>query len=128
MPPPPSAADLLAVVDQIERCVMQRGFRQCLFLLGDIDDATALMLLGHARQAVSMRLASEKAASALTRREREVVSLVCAGSGNAAIATQLDMTERTVRAHVESAARKLSCRNRTQLAMLTAGILAFPPI
>ena len=128
MPPPPSATDLLAVVDRMERCIMQRGLNQCLFLLGDIDDGTALVLLGHARQAVIMRMASEKAASALTRREREVVALVCAGDGNAAIAARLDMTERTVRAHVESAARKLSCRNRTQLAMLTAGILAFPPI
>ncbi|MCG9124287.1 LuxR C-terminal-related transcriptional regulator [Laribacter hongkongensis] len=128
MPPPPSAADLLTMVDRMERCIMQRGLHQCLFLLGDVDDVTALVLLGHTRQSVIRRMASEKAASALTRREREVVSLVCAGSGNADIATQLDMTERTVRAHVESAARKLSCRNRTQLAMKAEGILAFPPI
>ena len=54
----------------------------------------------------------------LTDREREVLSLVAQGMGNAAIARHLFIGERTVKTHVSSVLRKLRLEDRTQAALL----------
>ncbi len=54
----------------------------------------------------------------LTEREREVLSYVAAGGDNLKIAALLNISERTVKAHVSSLYRKLGSENRTQLALL----------
>lgn len=53
----------------------------------------------------------------VTSREREVLALVAGGDDNLKIAAKLDITERTVRAHVSALYRKLNCENRAQLAV-----------
>lgn len=59
----------------------------------------------------------------LTRREREVLSLMAEGRTNAGIATRLWLTERTVETHVASIMAKLGLRESTEhrrvLAVLT---------
>jgi DNA-binding CsgD family transcriptional regulator len=50
----------------------------------------------------------------LSRREAEVLVLVAAGNSNAAIGTQLEITERTVKKHLEAIYEKLGVRSRTQ--------------
>lgn len=55
--------------------------------------------------------------STLTDRERDVLSCVTAGADNLKIAAMLDITERTVRAHVSSLYRKLGRENRADLAL-----------
>jgi DNA-binding NarL/FixJ family response regulator len=55
---------------------------------------------------------------AVSRREREVLSLLARGHDNLKIAAELDISERTVKAHVASLLRKLSAENRTELALL----------
>jgi DNA-binding NarL/FixJ family response regulator len=52
----------------------------------------------------------------LTSRELDVLRLVATGKPNKAIATELSISERTVRAHVSSVLSKLGHRSRTQLA------------
>lgn len=59
--------------------------------------------------------------SALTRREREIAQLVSKGASNKRIAIQLDVTERTVKAHLSSVFRKTGMRDRLQLALLVSG-------
>lgn len=54
----------------------------------------------------------------LTPREREVLGYVAAGADNLKIAACLDITERTVKAHITSIYKKLGSENRTQLAVL----------
>jgi DNA-binding NarL/FixJ family response regulator len=54
----------------------------------------------------------------LSARERQVLSWVSAGADNGDIAASLQITERTVKAHVSSLYRKLRQENRTQLALL----------
>lgn len=54
--------------------------------------------------------------SVLTRREWEVAGLVAEGQSNAAIASALFLSRRTVEGHVERALRKLGLTSRTQLA------------
>jgi DNA-binding NarL/FixJ family response regulator len=53
----------------------------------------------------------------VTSRERDVLALVAAGDDNLKISAKLDITERTVRAHVSALYRKLNCENRAQLAV-----------
>jgi DNA-binding NarL/FixJ family response regulator len=54
----------------------------------------------------------------LTPREREVLSMVAAGSDNLQIAARLTITERTVKAHVSNLYRKLRVQNRVEMAMV----------
>jgi ATP/maltotriose-dependent transcriptional regulator MalT len=56
----------------------------------------------------------------LSRREREVYELVCAGLSNGAIAKRLFITEGTVKVHVHHVFDKLGIRSRTALAMNAA--------
>jgi DNA-binding NarL/FixJ family response regulator len=54
----------------------------------------------------------------LTEREREVLGLLGRGYGNAAIASQLHLTEGTVRNHVSAILGKLGVADRTQAALI----------
>ncbi|GAA3249398.1 LuxR C-terminal-related transcriptional regulator [Dactylosporangium siamense] len=50
----------------------------------------------------------------LTRREHEIMELIAAGEPNAAIATRLDLAEKTVRNRVSQIYLKLRVNNRTE--------------
>ena len=67
-----------------------------------------------------VRNRSESAWDLLTRREREVVSLVRDGCTNGEIAERLFVSPRTVESHVANAIRKMGTGNRTRLAALAA--------
>jgi DNA-binding NarL/FixJ family response regulator len=54
----------------------------------------------------------------LTEREREIAQLVGAGDSNKVIANKLDITERTVKAHLSAIFRKSGTRDRLQLGLL----------
>jgi DNA-binding NarL/FixJ family response regulator len=53
----------------------------------------------------------------LTAREREVLSLVGAGLANKQIARRLDISEKTVKAHLTSVFRRIGVDDRMQAAM-----------
>lgn len=57
----------------------------------------------------------------LTPREREIARLVGEGVNNKLIARRLDITERTVKAHLGSVFAKLGVTGRLQLALLVTG-------
>lgn len=57
----------------------------------------------------------------LTERERDTASLLECGMTNDAMAAALGVSERTVRAHLETIARKLGTSNRTELAARLLG-------
>ncbi|MGD8911218.1 MAG: response regulator transcription factor [Candidatus Thiodiazotropha sp.] len=54
----------------------------------------------------------------LSDREREIAQLVGAGDSNKVIAKKLDITERTVKAHLSSIFRKTTTKDRLQLGLL----------
>lgn len=58
--------------------------------------------------------------SALTRREREVLTLVAAGSSTRGIAQQLSISPNTVETHVRAAREKLGARTRMEAAARAA--------
>jgi len=65
----------------------------------------------------------------LTPREREVLAHVTVGHDNLKIAAQLNISERTVKAHVGSLYRKVEAENRVELALLgrRCGLSLNPP-
>lgn len=58
------------------------------------------------------------AVQGLSEREREVAFAVAKGASNKEIGRQLEITERTVKAHISSVFEKLGVRDRLQLAIL----------
>ncbi len=65
--------------------------------------------------------------AAVTPRQRDVLRWLSRGLDNAAIASKLRITERTVKAHVSSLLEVFSVGNRTQLALLAANAGLRPP-
>jgi len=57
----------------------------------------------------------------LTRREKEIATLVAAGLGNREIAARLFLSKRTVDSHMEHIFTKLGFSSRTQLASWVLG-------
>jgi DNA-binding NarL/FixJ family response regulator len=60
--------------------------------------------------------------SLLTPREQDAAVLLAKGDSNKEIARQLDITERTVKAHVGAMLEKLGVRDRLQLSLIINGI------
>ena len=56
--------------------------------------------------------ATDRSATGLTPRERQVLALVAGGSTNRQVARHLELTERTVRKHLEDIYRRLDVSNR----------------
>jgi DNA-binding NarL/FixJ family response regulator len=63
--------------------------------------------------------------SELTRRQRDVLGLISQGKSNKLIADALSMSESTVKAHVKQIIKRLHVANRTQAALLAAGMNTF---
>ncbi|GLY15925.1 response regulator transcription factor [Kineosporia rhizophila] len=61
---------------------------------------------------------AEKGLEELSAREREVLVLVAQGLSNAAISSQLWISEATVKTHVSRVLTKLGCENRVQAALI----------
>jgi two-component system, NarL family, nitrate/nitrite response regulator NarL len=66
------------------------------------------------------------ALAGVTPKEHAVLRFVSGGVDNAVIAAHLNITERTVKAHLASLYRKLKCANRTQLALRARELSVLP--
>ncbi|MBZ0331808.1 response regulator transcription factor [Halomonas sp. ANAO-440] len=79
-------------------------------LLNSVVAGTFKALGGHARM-------HGDTLAALTERERTVALAVAEGKSNKVVARELDITERTVKAHLGAIFRKLGLRDRMQLVL-----------
>ena len=100
------------------------------FLEKPVDDAQLVEVLPNALRADRERRASSTSRSAadarlarLTAREREILALLAAGHQNREIATQLEISPRTVEVHRARIMEKLECHSLAELipAHLPAG-------
>jgi len=74
---------------------------------------------------VASRLLEELSTDPLTPREREVLGLIGRGMANKLIARELELSEKTVKAHVSNILAKLGVTDRTQAALyaVRAGLI-----
>ena len=70
-----------------------------------------------AARAVLDARAAASPADGLSTREREVLALVAAGLPNKQIARRLEISEKTVKAHLTSVFRRIGVTDRTQAAL-----------
>jgi two-component system NarL family response regulator len=64
--------------------------------------------------AIASKLAERVGTAELTAREREVLALVAKGKGNREIGSSLDVTEGTIKVHVNNILNKLGVASRTE--------------
>lgn len=83
--------------------------------------AKLLQRLITAMASQSMRLNSNHL-DKLSSREREVALAVAGGASNKEIARQLEISERTVKAHLSATFERLGVRDRLQLSLLINGL------
>ncbi|MCL4393947.1 MAG: response regulator transcription factor [Chloroflexi bacterium] len=83
-------------------------------------------VLARARSAAS---APQRDLPGLTERERQVLALIVRGAQNKEIAARLNITERTVKAHLASIFNRLGVNSRTEAAAVAVrnGIVDDPP-
>lgn len=82
-------------------------------------------LVGSAAQILGQRTLAEKSedwAALLSERETQVAKLVSGGASNKEIARELEITERTVKAHLTAIFDKLGLRDRLQLSLRVNGL------
>jgi DNA-binding NarL/FixJ family response regulator len=70
-----------------------------------------------AAQALVAARADQQAAPELTPREREVLALLADGLPNKLIARRLDISEKTVKAHLTNIFHRIGVSDRTQAAL-----------
>ncbi|WP_205598528.1 response regulator transcription factor [Halomonas sp. NO4] len=102
-----------AMLTQVAMVTANQGIWVPADLLGRVLGATYQALGGEPRM-------SNDELATLTERERDVALAVASGQSNKEVARRLDITERTVKAHLGAVFRKLGVRDRMQLVLLLA--------
>lgn len=90
------------------------GFIPKSFTAEDMIAAIRKVLAGEIFTTATVAQAAPAPSSALTLRQLEVISMLGRGFSNKEIARQLDVAERTVKAHVSAVFEALNVKNRTQ--------------
>jgi DNA-binding NarL/FixJ family response regulator len=92
-----------------------RGYLLKSVLRKELPEAIRLVHAGHKRivPEVATTLAEHAAEDGLSLREVEVLKLIAGGNANKAIASQLAITEETVKGHVKNILAKLAANDRT---------------
>ena len=75
--------------------------------------------IGNARET---SVYNEQLAS-LTKRQRQVLELLAQGKPNVEIAKELGVSEKTVRFYISAILKSLKVNNRTQAALIAAGVI-----
>ncbi len=77
---------------------------------------------------IGMRLAERMSSPVLSKREREVLELIPVGMSNLEIGTTLQITEGTVKSHINNILGKLNVSDRTQavIVALKRGLISLP--
>lgn len=118
---------LLKKIEPRELCEMVRSAYRG---EASISRSTAARIMEEFARLAQGRRAEEGSAHLLTRREKEVLSLVAEGLGNKQVAQILCISENTVRNHLRNILEKLHLQNRVEAATyaIRAGLVPnIPP-
>ena len=114
----PDPLDSLAATAAPIPSGQRRAEREGLCVVARMVSASVLALRQERTRLSPQRLR----ALGMTGRESEVMALVAEGDGNAAIAARLEISERTVKKHLERIYEKLRVRSRTQAVAVMANV------
>ncbi len=103
---------LTQVINVVEMGEVWLGSSLTLRLLENLAEA------GKAQPKKPHAEASNQRLETLTAREQEIARLVGTGAPNKSIASQLDITDRTVKAHLSAIFKKTQTKDRLQLGLL----------
>jgi DNA-binding NarL/FixJ family response regulator len=95
-----------------------------LALVGGVFIPAAMVL--SRSQSLNVKAGSSLDSSPFTARESAILQALCKGKANKVIASDLRLSESTVKVHVHNVMRKLAVTNRTE-AVIKMGILALAP-
>lgn len=112
-----TAANLRQVADVVQAGGLWIGEALMQRLLASTRAAMLRMPVAVPASDVSAGVSTE-CLSELTKRELEVARAIAGGSSNKEIARQLNITERTVKAHASAVFQKLGVRDRLHLALI----------
>jgi two-component system, NarL family, nitrate/nitrite response regulator NarL len=89
-------------------------------ILRQVADGKRLLKLPSSDQVIFLEQSAiaERALTALTDRERQIMRLVCEGLSNKEIGRRLSITDGTIKVHLHHIFQKLEIGNRTALAAL----------
>lgn len=82
-----------------------------------VSPALTSKLVGQLREHGKTMTDAARAAASMTPREKEVVLLLARGESNKVIARHLDLSESTVKIHVQNILKKLNMNSRVQVAI-----------
>lgn len=86
-----------------------------------LPSALVSRMIGVLSDVLKKQQSEEADLSILTEREKEVAQAVVTGASNKEIARRLDITERTVKAHLSAIFQKLDVRDRMHLMLVIRG-------
>lgn len=123
-----------AVLDDVLRVQLRDAARGC--VRGAIEARTERLASGARVVVATIRdvqagveeLLAKARAHGLTRAEASVLDHIARGLDNRSIATELCVSEATVKTHVRQVLVKLGVENRTQAALLAHGLLPRPSV
>lgn len=101
-----------------------RSVRAVAFIPAGADARTAVETVLAAAHCAEAPVAASAPASALTDREREVLTLLASGATNREIAAEMHLGAEAVKKHASAIYRKLGVRNRTEAAQRAHEALA----
>jgi len=87
-----------------------------------VSPEMTLRLVHAMRPQTSPSSSAELLIARLTPREKEILSTLAAGASNKEIARRFDLSESTVKVHVQNILRKLECQSRVQAAVLAVAV------
>lgn len=111
------AVDLDAIGGAVEEAVSTHLARQVVMKVTSAQPADKRRQRAMLREAES----SVAAGARLSRRQSEILRLLCEGKSNKEIAETLGRSPHTVKLHVSAILKRLKLKNRTQAALLSSG-------
>lgn len=105
------------LVKNIDADVLVEGIRQAARGEAVIDHGMTAKLVDQFRSQAAAPASSEAQRNKLTAREMQVTQLLARGASNKVIARELDVSESTVKIHVQNVLKKLNLNSRVQIAV-----------
>jgi DNA-binding NarL/FixJ family response regulator len=113
---------VVPVLEQASQVVEMGGLWLGVDLMRQLVFATANILAPHsAPDSDSLSTPEKKYLDLLSSREQAVAKAVAAGKSNKEVAQELQITERTVKAHLSAVFEKLRVRDRLHLVLVLSG-------